>query len=372
MKVKAQLAVIAVVGILGYLGWTYQDQLPFIGSDSSSKPSEKRSERAVPVIGARIQVRDLQQIVTAVGTLQANESIDLTARVTAKVDRLGFSDGEFVEVGTPLVYLDDTEARAGLAESTAEYVNSQKLYERSLKLLKSGNTPKARVDLLLSEMQVAQANVQANKARLADYIIRAPFTGVVGFQDVSVGALVRPGDTITTLDDVTTLKLDFDLPEMHLANVRKGQVFTTKSVAYSAQQFTGTVSSLSTRVDPVTRVVRVRGKIENQSGILKPGMFLSVSLETSVIKDALMIPEHAVTVSPAGQFVFVVKDERAVRTEIAVGQREKGWVQITNGLTPEAIVIAEGLQKVRDGRKVKVTFEGAENEANAAVGGDAQ
>ena len=275
-----------------------------------------------------------------------------------------YDDGQQVQQGDALVYLDATEAQAGLAESLAEYSNSKKLYERSEKLLRTGNTPKARVDLLLSEMQVAQAKVQADRARLNDYVIRAPFAGVVGFRDVNVGALVRPADIITTLDDVTSLKLDFDLPEIHLASIRSGQTFLTKSVAYADKVFEGKVSSISTRVDPVTRVIQIRGQLDNALGILKPGMFLSVSLQTGLQKGAIMIPEHAVTVSAAGHFVFAVEEETAVRKQITVGQREKGWVQVLSGLNKDAIVIVEGLQKVRDGGKVKLTLEGDDAQAS--------
>lgn len=365
MKTIGQLIVIAILGALGYLGWENRSMLPFVTADAENAAPQKRNARAVPVIGTQIRMQDLKQIVTAVGTLQANRSIDVTAKVTAKVDKLTYKDGQQVQKGDALVYLDATEAQAGLAESLAEYSNSQKLFERSKKLLRTGNAPKARVDLLLSEMQVAQAKVQADRARLNDYIIRAPFSGVVGFRDVNVGALVRPADIITTLDDVTSLKLDFDLPEIYLANVRSGQVFRTKSVAYADKVFEGKVSSISTRVDPITRVVQIRGRLDNTLGVLKPGMFLSVALQTGMQKNALMIPEHAVTVSAAGHFVFVVENDIAMRTQITVGQREKGWVQVLSGLSNEVIVIIEGLQKVRDGGKVKLTLESEEAQARS-------
>ncbi len=357
MKTFGQLIIVALLLVGGYFGWENRESIPFLSDKSENTGAKKRPARAVPVIASKVQVLDLKQTVTAVGTLQANRSVDITAKVTAKVEKLGFEDGQAVNEADVLVSLDDTEARAELAESVAELENSRKLYERSQKLLKSGNTPKARVDLLLSEMQVAEAKVQADRARLNDYIVRAPFTGVVGFRDISIGALVRPGEIITTLDDVTRLKLDFDLPERHLANIDPGQSFSTQSVAYADQLFEGKVSSISTRVDPVTRVVRVRGYIDNESRILKPGMFLSVSLQTGMQKNAIMIPEHAVTVSAAGHFAFAVENDIAVRKAITVGQRKKGWVQVLSGIDADALVIVEGLQKIRDGGPVKVTIE---------------
>ncbi|WP_025899268.1 efflux RND transporter periplasmic adaptor subunit [Sneathiella glossodoripedis] len=345
MKIISQLVIISIIGAAGYWGWENRESLPFFSQEAEQSQTQKRPARSVPVIATKARLIDLKQTVTAVGTLQANKSIDVTAKVTAKIKELSFEDGQQVKQGAALVRLDDTEARAELAESQAELDNSRKLYERALKLLKSGNTPKARVDLLLSEMQVAEAKVQADRARLDDYIIRAPFAGVVGFRDVSVGALVRPTDVITTLDDITTLKLDFDLPEKNLAEVTVGQMFQASSVAFKDAIFQGTVSSISTRVDPVTRVVRVRGLIENDKRLLKPGMFLSVSLQTGMQRNAVMIPEHAITVSAAGHFAFTVENDLAVRKPVTVGQRQKGGCKSSVGSSQMQSSLSKGCRK---------------------------
>jgi len=359
MKTRNQIIILMVISALGYLGWQNQDKIPFLGQANKVDAPRKRGERAVAVLVATAKVRDLPEKVTAVGTLRANRSINLTAKVTAKIKRLTFADGAEVKRGDPLVYLDDTETRAEAAESLAAYGNSRKLYQRALKLYKSGNAPKARVDLLLSEMQVEQAKVSADKARLAEYVISAPFSGIVGFREVSEGALVRPGDVITTLDDITRLKLDFNLPELNLAQVRKGQIFKTKSVAYEGRIFEGVVETVSSRVDPVTRVVRVRGIIDNDSRELKPGMFLSVSLQTGTVKNAVLVPEQSVIVTPAGHFVFKIEKDITKRTAVQVGQTMDGWVHVLSGVSGGDILITEGLQKVRDGRKVKIVSDEA-------------
>jgi len=359
MKIKNQVILCVALLIVGILGWQYKEFIPFLGEAEKSEKRSSRGSRAVRVIVASVIVKDLPKVVTAVGTLLANDSIDVTVKVTTKIRRLNFTEGAYVEKGTPIVFLDATEAEAVLAESHAELVNSRKLYERSLKLFKTRNVPKARVDLLLSEMQIAQAKVSANKARLDDYIISAPFSGILGMRDASVGALVRPADIITTLDDITTLKLDFNLPESLLANINPGQSISAKSVAFPGKTFVGGVKTVSTRIDPVIRAVRIRGTIPNKNGVLKPGMFMSVELQTGVQKEAVLVPEHAVTISAAGHFVFVVKEEIAYRKEVVVGQRIPGWAQILSGLDGTELVVTEGLQKIRDGQKVKIETEDA-------------
>lgn len=354
MKIANQVIICVVLVVFGVLGWQFKDHIPFLESADKSAKHSARGSRAVRVIVASVVVKDLPKIVTAVGTLLANESIDVTAKITTKIKRLNFTEGGYVKSGTPLVYLDATEAEAVLAESQAELENSQKLYERALKLFKSKNVPKARVDLLLSEMQIAKAKVSANRARLNDYIIRAPFSGILGMRDASVGALVRPADIITTLDDITSLKLDFNLPESFLANISQGQTFVTKSVAFPDRTFIGEIRTVSTRIDPVIRAVSIRGAISNENGLLKPGMFMSVELQTGIQKGALLVPEHAVTISAAGHFVYVVKDGVSFRKEVIVGQRIPGWAQILSGLDGATQVVVEGLQKIRDGQKIEI------------------
>jgi len=358
MKIIAQFALLAAIGAAGFLGWTYKDQLPYFGNDVVAQDGgRKGGGRATAVITSPVVKSDLVSIVTAVGTLEANQSVELTTKVAGVIEDITFEEGTLTQKGDLLVKLDDTETRAALAESLAELENNRKLYERTLKLYQSRNAPKARVDLEFSEMKVAEAKVSADRARLADYVIKAPFDGVLGFREVSVGSLVRPGDLITTVDDVQTLKLDFGLPEAYLASIKPGQAFFAKSVAYEGRAFKGQVTTIASRVDPVTRIVRVRGRIPNKDGALRPGMYLSVSLQTGVDVGGLLVPEHAVLVSPKGSSVFLVEDNVVRQIDVTLGQRRKGWVQVTNGVSEGDIVVIEGLQKIRDGSKVKPTLE---------------
>ncbi|MBO6826052.1 MAG: efflux RND transporter periplasmic adaptor subunit [Sneathiella sp.] len=358
MKITTQFALLAAIGAMGFLGWTYQENIPFLGEKTiEQKSSRGGGGRPSAVIAAPAVRSDLVSIVTAVGTLEANQSVELTTKVAGVIEEISFEEGAVIAKGEVLVRLDDTEARAAVAESRAELENSQKLYERTLKLYKSGNAPKARVDLELSELKVSEAKVSADRARLADFVIDAPFEGVLGFREVSVGSLVRPGDMITTLDDVKTLKLDFGLPEAYLAAIKPGQAFFAKSVAYEGRVFKGQVTTIGSRVDPVTRIVRVRGEIPNEDGALRPGMYLSVSLQTGVDEGSVLVPEHAVLVSPKGASIFVVQDETAKQIDVTLGQRRKGWVQVVSGVQEDDVVVIEGLQKIRDGSKLKVTLE---------------
>tara|TARA_R110002110_G_scaffold98590_2_gene252239 strand:- start:5426 stop:6520 length:1095 start_codon:yes stop_codon:yes gene_type:complete len=356
MGKTAQLIIILVVAALGYGAWQYQDRLPFLGNGNETPEAKTRPQRPQSVIVSAVVNRPLPRNITAVGTARANESVVITSKVTGKINTLNFSEGQKVEVGKLLVQLDDTELRANLNESQAARDNARKLYDRALKLYEARNVAKAQVDLLYSELLASEAAVEAQKARINDYRIVAPFSGVLGFREVSVGSLVQPGVTITTLDDTETIKVDFDLPENRVADVQPGQNFNAQSVAYPDAVFDGTVKTISTRVNDVTRAIRVRGVVPNDKALLKPGMFLSVQLQVSIDENALMVPEEAVVLTISGPLVYAVRDGKAMRTPIKLGRRINGFAEIVEGLDEGDQVIVEGLQKVKDGAPVDVSM----------------
>jgi membrane fusion protein (multidrug efflux system) len=197
-------------------------------------------------------------------------------------------------------------------------------------------------------------------------VIRAPFDGRVGLRRVSVGTLISPGTVITTLDDTRVIKLDFSVPENALATVREGLTVRASAPAFPGRSFSGRVASIDSRVDVNTRSVMVRALLANEDGALKPGMFLSVALANDE-RDALVIPEEALTPEAERQYVFVVADGKAERREVRIGGRRPGSVEILAGLNTGEQVIVEGTQKVRDGGAVQASERSIENPPPAAV-----
>jgi membrane fusion protein (multidrug efflux system) len=169
---------------------------------------------------------------------------------------------------------------------------------------------------------------------------------------VSPGALIEPGGPIVSLDDISVIKLDFQVPEKNLSNLRVGQEITAQSEAYPTRVFFGTVTSIDTRVDPVTRAIAARARIDNTDLALKPGMFLLVELGVSERHNAVLIPEEAVVSDGTARFVYVVVDGQAKRRSVALGQRLPGEVEVLDGVKAGEAVIVGGVQKVRDGTPV--------------------
>jgi membrane fusion protein (multidrug efflux system) len=323
------------------------------GAAASIKGGAGTAGAPIAVIADAARIERLALEIEALGTAHANESVDITSKVSNLVTAVRFAEGQQVRVGSVLVELDSQQARADLAiaeaalkESTSQYHRSQELY--STKVLSD-----AQIEQIEATFRSNEARVASARAHLADTVIRAPFAGRVGLRRVSVGSLVNPGTVITTLDDLGRIKLDFTVPETYVAAVAPGLEIDARSPAYPGESFAGKVASVDSRVDPQTRSVTVRAMLPNGSGRLKPGMFLTVHLKRSE-SDVLLIPEEALVPEQGDVYVFVVAGDAAAKRKVQIGQRRVGSVQVTDGLRPGELVVTEGTQKLRDGAAVQV------------------
>jgi membrane fusion protein, multidrug efflux system len=310
---------------------------------------------AITVVTSEVAMRPMGVELEAVGTAAANESVDITSEVSKKVSAIRFDEGSFVRRDAVLVELDSDEARAAVAEAEATVVDSESRFGRSRELFARAALSQAELDQLEATLKAARARLEAARARLADTVIRAGFDGRTGFRRVSVGQLVGPNTVITTLDDVSVIKLNFTVPETSLSLIQKGLPVTAQTPAVPSKQFRGEVSDLDSRVDPVTRSITVRARIPNPDGVLRPGMFMTVSLRGEPVP-TIVVPESAIVPEQGRTFVFVVRDAKAERREVQVGRRRPGEVQIASGLEEGAHVVIEGTQNIRDGMPVREQF----------------
>jgi membrane fusion protein (multidrug efflux system) len=313
-----------------------------------------RSAPAAFVSIAPVREERLSQKLEALGNARANESVDVSSKTSNVVTSVTFRDGERVKKGQLLVRLDDSQARADVAAAEAAVAESERLYNRSRELMSSEALSKAQFDQLEATLKANRARLAAAQARLEDTVIRAPFNGRVGLRRVSVGTLISPGDVITTLDDTSVIKLDFSVPENFLATLREGLAVRATAPAFPGRTFAGKVASIDSRVDMNTRSVTVRALLANEDGALRPGMFLNVTLANDE-RQALVIPEEALTPEAERQYVFVVNEGKAERREVRIGGRRPGSVEVLAGLKAGERVVVEGTQKVRDGAPVRAT-----------------
>jgi membrane fusion protein (multidrug efflux system) len=325
------------------------------GAPASGPPAAAggaRSSAAPLVTLAPGRAERVSRKLEALGNARANESVDISAKASNIVTAVKFRDGERVRRGQVLVQLDDAQVRADVAAAQAALTESESQYNRSRELLSTQALSKSSFEQLEATMKANRARLAAANARLEDTVIRAPFSGRVGLRRVSVGSLISPGAVITTLDDTSVIKLDFAVPENFLATLREGLTVRATAPAFPGRTFTGKVASIDSRVDQATRSVTVRALLANEDGALRPGMFLNVALANDE-RDALVIPEEALTPEAERQFVYVVAGGKAERREVRIGGRRPGSVEIVAGLTAGEQVIVEGTQKVRDGGAVR-------------------
>lgn len=313
-----------------------------------------RGSGSTPVIVQEAEAAEFVDSVEAIGTAQANESVTITSPVTENVASVHFEDGMRVEAGQILVELTQEEEEALLAEAKANREEAGKQLERVRSLVEQNALPAERLDEQVALYDAANARVRTTEARLHDRTIRAPFSGVLGLRRVSPGTLVSPGDIITTLDDIDIIKLDFDVPETFLGNIRPGLGIVARSAAFAGEDFRGTVSSINSRVDPVTRAITIRAEIPNPDHLLRPGMLLTVTL-TKDQRQALSVPEEALVAEGDRHFVFIINgDQQAQRLEVEIGQRRPGTVEIISGVEPGQRVVTEGSIRLRPGAPVNI------------------
>jgi membrane fusion protein (multidrug efflux system) len=325
-----------------------------------STPGWSVEKPAPMVIVAEVIEDEFVERIEALGTLKANESVELTANVTETITAIHFDDGQRVEAGQVLVEMTNREEHAQLQEARATLNEAMRQYDRVSRLESRGIEAQSLLDQRQREVDTARARLAAIESRLADRLIKAPFSGVIGLRDISVGALVETGDTITTLDDDASMKLEFAVPSVYLAELQPGLEIRARSRAYRDHIFEGRVKVVDSRVDPVNRSVLVRAMIPNHERLLKPGMLMTVELLHNP-RRTLVIPESALMPTGKQQFVFVVEAEgeenRAEKRRISIGSRRPGEVEVVSGLEPGERVITHGTDKAKAGGKVRIKGE---------------
>ncbi len=312
----------------------------------------------VQVITAAAQRRTINIDIEAIGTANANEAVSVTSKTSNIVTAIHFSDGQAVKAGDVLVELDREQMTAELAATTAAFEESRSQFNRAREMLQTQAVSKAQYEQLEATMKANEARVAAARSRLSDTYIRAPFSGRVGLRRVSLGTLISPGTVVTTLDDTSSIKVDFSVPDLYVGELRAGQAVSARTTAYPGRRFTGRVVSVDSRVDPITRSVTVRGVVPNGDAALKPGMFLTVDLSQDR-HPAVVIPEEALVPEQARQFVYVIEGEAVAKREVSLGRREPGFVEITNGIETGERVVIEGTLKLRDGAAIREVGEPA-------------
>lgn len=326
------------------------------GEDSPAAPgavAARAAPEATPVVLGEVEQREFVPQIEGLGTARALESVLVTSRVSGRVEEIHFKEGARTAAGAPLVRLEDDEERAEFKAAEAEAEQAASRHARLTELSGKGLVPRDQLDEQSQVLKSAQARLELARVRLEQRTVRAPFAGVLGFRQQSLGSLVQPGSPIVTLDQVDTLRVEFSVSEALLGDVGVGAIVEVRAAAWPERVFRGKISALGTRVDEVTRAAPVQALLDNRDNALKPGMLLTVRAQGRP-RSALFVPEAAVAPENTKQFVWrVAPGDTVEKVEVALGARLTGSVEVAAGLTAGDRVVLEGHTQLRPGRPVR-------------------
>ncbi|WP_084602548.1 efflux RND transporter periplasmic adaptor subunit [Rubritepida flocculans] len=364
MRVMVQLGILAALAGGAYVwysqaeNWGVPRPLALLGLEA---PAQRQAPRGgppggqVPVVVAPVRIGEVVERIESVGTVRAREAVTITTKVAGIVTAVRFEEGQRVREGQVLLELDSAALQAELDQARAALDNARQQLARARALPAGQAVAQARVDELETLARAAEGRVRQTQARIEELRLTAPFEGRVGLRQVSPGALIQPGTAVTTLDDISRVRVEFSVPEVHFARVQVGSRVLARSAAYGNRRFEGRVAIIDTRIDPATRTIRLVSEFDNPDEALKPGLFLTVELTLESRPSALLIPEEAL--DPVGErnYVYAIRDGRARRVEVALGLRLPGEVEIRQGLSAGDQVVVRGLQRLRPDAPVRVT-----------------
>ena len=353
VKQKPLLAVAAALPVLAAI---YGGYLFF-----KSSSDVQRKPRPYHVEVEEVRVGSLTRTITAVGTLRANQMVDLRTEVAGVISQVNVKGGEYVEPGTLLFTLDDRTFRAEVQRAEAQLTNARLAYERAQKLSANQITAnKKNFAEAEAGFKVAEANLERAESDLAKTKIRAPFEGIVGIHNLSVGSHVDSNKEILTLVDVTPIKVDFRIPAEYLPYVSTGQKVSVVVDGFGKTPFPGLIEAIDSKVDPVTHSIGARAVVPNKKNLLKPGLFARVDVVVGAKDHTLIVPASALEKQGDQEMIYKVVEGLAIHVPVITGIQEGDNVEVVRGLNPGDHVVTVGQMKIRDNTPVRYTLNGKE------------
>lgn len=338
---------------------TVGDAAPKVGQAKQGERKDGGGRRGggggdVPVEAANAETRKSTADLRAVGSLQSDESVQIASEISGRIIELPLKEGEAVEAGGVLVKLDEALVRAELADATARFEFAKSNQQRAQTLARSGNVTERARDEANTNAETALAAVELAKTRLAKHVITAPFPGVVGLRVVSPGAYIGIGTPIVNIEKIDTLKVDFKLPELYLADIKPGQKIEVTVDALPGQVFEGEIYAINPHIDVNGRSLSIRARMPNNDGRLRPGLFARILVKGLTEREVVMVPESAIVPRGGENIIYAIEGGKAVESKVKLGNRKAGAVEILEGLKQSATVVTAGQQKLRNGASVEV------------------
>jgi len=321
-----------------------------------SHAEDQPAPRGLPAEVVHVQNKPLTHMIEAVGNLQANESIILRPEQSGKIEQILFQEGSQITASDKLLVLESSLYQAELKQAKARVSLSRIAHQRAASLVKKKVGSQQDLDSSLAQLRVDQAQQALAQTRLDKMTISAPFSGVIGLRLISPGDYVTAGQDLVELTDLSTMKVEFNVPENKLANLQTGQTIRILVDALKDKEFTGTIYAIAPSVNARGHNITVRATVPNPDSLLRPGLFARIQVITNIDNTALMIPEEAIIPQNNSFFVMKVVAGKVEMTPVQLGIRRDGEVNIVSGLAIDEVIITAGQIKLFPGMPVTPIF----------------
>lgn len=378
-----QIAIVAlfVLVVAGFLFWRA----------GSGEPAAQQEPQQPVVVAATVAEQQVWHTrLAAVGTLEAEHGVEVTTEAAGIVESIHFDSGDQVQRGALLVQLDAEADRARLATLTAQLEQARSDLARSRKLIERRVIAAADAEKSATTFEALRAQVAEQRALIDNKRVEAPFSGELGIRQIDLGQFVQPGEPVVTLQQVAPILVNFTLPERHYGQLERGQAIELTVDAWPDQPFSGTVTAISPRVDRQTRNFKVQGRLPNDERRLRPGMFANLTVTLPEEREVITVPASAISYSPSGDSVFVVRPARGPKAQaggasrtaanaskapahtvarvfVKAGERRGRQIAVLQGIDPGDRVVTAGQLKLFEGAPVVVSAEDVLRNARQAV-----
>lgn len=340
--------VVVVVGLFAY------PKVSHLFSSLDQSANSGGSAQALQVEAVEIKYQSVDDKIFSSGSVRANEEVELSAEVSGKITRIYFDEGRRVRAGELLLKINDSELQAQRNRASFRYNLAKQREDRQGRLLERGGISQEDYDATVNEVNVLEAELELIDAQIEKTEIRAPFDGIVGLKYVSEGGYITPQSRIASLQDISSVKIDFSIPERYISRVDVNDriIFNVQGVDSS---FVGIVYAIEPRIDIQTRTLQIRARSANDDQVLFPGAFANIELILQTLDDAIMVPAISIIPELGGQKVFVYRDGKVEEQRVQTGIRTSRSVQVTGGLAPGDTVLTTGLLQARPGMAVQIS-----------------
>lgn len=324
-----------------------------LSEKNKQQTTSTQTPQEIPVDAFVIKATELENELATVGTIIANEEVEVKSELTRKITGIYFKEGTYVPKGKVLFKLDDSDILARLRKLDLDDELNVKQQDREKQLLDKGLLTPDEYDVRETNIEKIRADIEVLEVELSKTEIRAPFSGITGFRNVSIGSLVNNSVILTSIQDISRVKLDFSIPEKYINLFKPGQEITFSVDGYD-EDFSGSVISYDPQINENTRTIVLRAAANNKGNKLLPGSFVKVKLKLDNISNAIMIPTESVVPKLKGQSVFLYQNGIAVMKDVEMGLRTDKEVQITSNLTAGDTIITTNILRLKPNGKVKI------------------